>query len=142
MRRYSFQDTVMILNGVEIVGWADGDDVLEIKRREDSLSDVIGAAGDMMVSIGADRSGSITFKLQQTSPSNQYLNALMELQEAAGSIFVPVFARFQDTYRQDYASGTSGYITKPADMTRGTKGQTQEWVVVVESLQLAFGNVD
>ena len=33
MRPYSFQNTVVIVNGVEITGWAHGDDVIDIKRR-------------------------------------------------------------------------------------------------------------
>ena len=79
MKRYSFQDTVVLVNGVEITGWADGDDVIGIKRRVDSVSDKMGASGEMMVSVSADRSGEISFKLQQTSSSNKYLNQLCEL---------------------------------------------------------------
>lgn len=141
MKRYSFQDTVMIINGVEITGWAEGDDVIGVKRRTDSVSDVVGAGGEMMVSISADKSGEVTFKLQQTSSSNRYLNKIMQRMEAAGSRFVPVSVLFKDTYRQDLASGTVGYITKPADMTRGAKAQNQEWKIVVERLDLAFGDV-
>ena len=61
MKVYSFQNTVMLVNGVEITGWADGDDVIKIARRADSASDKIGASGDMMVSISADKSGEFTF---------------------------------------------------------------------------------
>lgn len=140
MKRYSFQDTVVLVNGVEVTGWADGDDVIGIKRRNPSLSDKIGASGEMMVSVSADRSGEITFKLQQTSSSNKYLNQLCELQEAAGSRFVPVTVLLQDTYRKDTATGTIGYITKPADMNRGVTAQNQEWTIVVERLDMIFGD--
>ena len=141
MKRYSFADTITIVNGVEITGWADGDDVIDIERRNDSITDRVGAGGEMMVSVGTDKSGSIKFKLLQTSPSNTYLISLMALQEAAGALFVPVFVKFQDTYRQDLAIGTQGYLKKPAKMTRGAQGNTQEWEVVVERLDLAFGLV-
>lgn len=141
MKRYSFQDTVMVINGVEITGWAEGDDVIGVKRRVDSVSDVVGAGGEMMVSISADKSGEIAFKLQQTSSSNKFLNKIMQRQEASGSQFVPVNLLFKDTYRQDLASGTVGYITKPADMNRGAKASNQEWKIVVERLDLAFGDV-
>lgn len=141
MRRYSFQDTVMVINGVEITGWDEGDDTIQVKRRVDSITDKVGAGGDMMVSISADKSGEFTFKLQQTSSSNKFLNNILMTQEAAGSVFVPVSVLFQDTYRRDMASGTVGYIKKPADMIRGATGQSQEWVVVVERLDLAFGDV-
>lgn len=140
MRAYSFQNTVVIVNGVEITGWAEGDDVIDIKRRTDSASDKVGAGGNMMVSISTDKSGEITFKLQQTSSSNKYLNGLLQLQEAAGAIFTPVRVLFQDTFRQDLASGTVGYLKKPADMQRGAQGNNQEWTIVVERLDLVYGD--
>ena len=80
MKVYSFQNTVMLVNGVEITGWDEGDDVIQIERLSDSASHKIGAAGDMMVSISADKSGSFKFKLQQTSSSNKYLMSLCALQ--------------------------------------------------------------
>lgn len=140
MRAYSFNNTVVIVNGAEITGWADGDDVIDVKRRVDSASDKVGAGGNMMVSISTDKSGEITFKLQQTSSSNKFLNDLMQRQEASGALFVPVSVLVQDTYRRDQASGTVGYLKKPADMQRGSAGNNQEWCIVVERLDMVFGN--
>lgn len=140
MKVYSFQNTVMLVNGVEITGWADGDDVINIARRADSASDKVGAGGEMMVSISSDKSGEFTFKLQQTSSSNKYLNSLCALQEGGAKTFVPVNVLFQDTYRNDLATGTIGYIKKPTDMQRGAQGNAQEWIVVVERLDLLLGD--
>lgn len=141
MKRYSFLDTVMIVNGVEITGWSEGDDVIQIARANDTISHKTGAAGEMMVSVSGDKSGSFKFKLQQTSSSNSYMGTLMSLQEAAGSTFIPINCLFQDTYRQDLASGTVGYIKRPADMNRGMQGNDQEWEIVTERLDLLFGDV-
>ena len=140
MKVYSFQNTVMLVNGVEITGWADGDDVIKIARRSDSASDKIGANGDMMVSISADKSGEFTFKLQQTSSSNKFLAGLVALQEGGAKTFVPVTCLFQDTYRQDLATGTVGYLKKPADLSRGDKAGDQEWTIVVERLDMLLGD--
>ena len=140
MRPYSFQNTVMLVNGVEITGWADGDDVINISRRTDSASDKVGADGRMMVSISADRSGEITFKLQMTSSSNRYLSSLIALQEAGAAKFVPVTVMFQDTFRQDLATGTIGYLKKPADLTRGSQAGNTEWTCVVERLDMLLGD--
>ena len=141
MRRFSFQDTIVLVNGVELTGWDEGDDVIAIARNNDSISHKTGASGEMMVSVSADKSGTATFKLQQTSPSNRYLSQLMDAQEAGGSQFVPISFRFQDTYRQDMASGAAGYLKRPSDMTRGAAGNTQEWAVVVERLDMLYGDV-
>jgi hypothetical protein len=139
MRVYSFKNITLLVNGVEITGFADGDDVLTASRRVDSASDLIGADGKMMVSLSADRSGEFTFRLQQVSGSNKYLNALLNLQEGIDT-FVPVNVMCQDTYRNDLATGTVGYLKKSPDMTRGAAGNAQEWAIVTERLDLIFGD--
>lgn len=140
MKVYSFQNTVMLVNGVEVTGWSDGDDVIKINRRVDSASDKVGAGGSMMVSISSDKSGEFTFKLQQTSSSNKFLAGLVALQEGGAKTFVPVTCLFQDTYRQDLATGTVGYLKKPADLSRGDKAGDQEWTIVVERLDMLLGD--
>lgn len=134
MKNYSFLDTVVLVNGVELSGWAEGDDVITMDRLGDSAAHVIGADGVMTVSLSADRSGSATFSLMQTSDSNAYLSGLINAQE--NDVFVPIFFQFKDTRGGDIGSGTQGYITKPAGMTRGVNAGAQEWVVVVERLDL------
>ena len=140
MRVYSFANTVVLVNGVELTGWSEGDDVINIKRLSDSASHKVGAGGDMMVTISADKSGEFTFKLQQTSPSNKFLLGLLALMEAGAKTFVPVFVLFQDTYRNDLATGTVGYLKRPPDIGRGATAGDQEWTVVVERLDLVLGD--
>lgn len=142
MRVYSFSNTVVLVNGVELTGWAEGDDVIKMNRRVDSGSDKVGSGGDMMVSISSDKSGEMAFKIQQTSPSNKYLTALCALAEGGAETFVPVNVLFQDTYRKDIAVGSVGYIKKPADLTRGEKGNNTEWMIVVERLDMLLGDVN
>jgi hypothetical protein len=140
MKVYSFQNTVMLINGVEITGWAEGDDAIKIARLNDSASHKIGAGGDMVVSISADKSGTFTFKLQQTSSANKYLMGLCALQEGGAKTFVPVNCLFQDSYRNDLATGTIGYIKRPPELARGTQANDQEWTVVVERLDMLLGD--
>lgn len=140
MKVYSFQNTVVLVNGVEITGYSEGDDVIRINRRSDSASDKMGADGSMMVSISADKSGEITFKLQQTSGSNKYLMSLCALQEGGAKTFVPVNVLFQDTYRQDLATGTVGYIKRPPELSRGHQAGDQEWTIVTERLDMLLGD--
>lgn len=140
MKVYSFQNTVVLVNGVELTGFADGDDVIGIRRRVDSATDKVGADGSMMVALSADKSGEVTLRLLQTSSSNKYLNSLMALQEGGAKTFVPISLMFTDTYRNDTATGTIGYLKKPADVIRGAAGNSQEWVIVVERLDILLGD--
>lgn len=137
MKTYSFLNTIVLVNGVAITGWAEGDDVINIERLGDSASHLIGADGEMTVSLSADRSGEMVFNLMQTSSSNAYLSALVNAQE--NGAFVPAFVQFKDTSGLDLASGTQGYIPRPAGMTRGTSVNPGEWRVVVERLDLLHG---
>ena len=140
MKAYSFLDTFVLVNGIPLDGWADGDDVIKITRRADAATDKMGADGRMAVALNADRSGEITVKLMQTSRANSYLNSIAALQAAGPKRFVPVMITFQDSYRQDMGAGALGYIKKLPDVQRGTGINTQEWTFVVERLDLILGN--
>lgn len=134
MKEYSFLDTLLLVNGVEISGFDEGDDVINLERLNDSAAHKIGTDGEMTVSISADRSGTVTFRLMQSSDSNAYLSGLINAQE--NGAFVPIFVQFKDTRGNDLGSGTQGYINRPASMTRGTNANGQEWVITVERLDM------
>ncbi len=134
MKEYSFLDTLLLVNGVEISGFDEGDDVIALERLNDSAAHKIGTDGEMTVSISADRSGTVTFRLMQSSDSNAYLSGLINAQE--NGAFIPIFVQFKDTRGNDLGSGTQGYINRPASMTRGTNANSQEWMVTVERLDL------
>ncbi len=134
MEKFSFLDTTLLVNGVPLSGFAEGDTTIELRRLNDSASHVVGNDGTMVVSLSADRSGEVVFRLMQTSSSNLALSGLVSIQEAG--VFTPVYVLFRDVYGGDLGIGSNGYIPKPADMSRGEKANPQEWRIVVESLRM------
>lgn len=134
MKDYSFKNTALFVNGVEITGFDEGDDVISLTRDNDSTAHKVGTDGEMTVSISADRTGSVVFRLMQSADSNSYMSALINAQE--NGAFVPIFVQFKDTKGADLGSGTSGYISKPADIVRGKNANAQEWTIKVERLDL------
>ena len=134
MKKYTFLNTILLVNGIEITGFDEGDDAITVARLGDSAAHKIGADGEMTVGISADRSGTVVFRVMQSSDSNTFLSGLITTQE--NGLFVPTFTQFKDTDTGDLASGTQGYIPKPADIIRGTAPNAQEWMVVVERLDL------
>lgn len=140
MRVYSFLNTIVLVNGFEMTEWDEGDDVIAISRRVDSAIDVVGADGVMAIAISADKSGVVGMRLQQTSPSNATLTALLNGQE--NGAFVPIFIQFKDTGGNDLASGTQGYIRKAPDTNRGAGLNGQLWEVVIERLDLVLGGAN
>ena len=134
MQTYSFADITLLVQGVEITGYDEGDDTITLDRLGDSAAHVIGADGEMTVSLSTDRSGSIVFRLLSTSDSNAFMSTLISSQE--NGAFIPVFVQMKDNRNNDLGSGTQGYIQRPAAMVRGVNVQPQEWTVVVERLDL------
>jgi hypothetical protein len=136
----SFTNTVLVVNGVPITGFADGDDAISFKRLTDSASHKIGADGLMMVSLSADRSGEVDIKLFKTSLSNAYLNGLLAAQESPGGVaFVPIYVTALDVLRQDMGVGSAGYLKKVPDLQFGEHGTVQQWSIIVQNLTNTFG---
>jgi len=131
---YSFADVSFFVQGNEITGYDDGDDVITLDRLNDSASHIMGLGGKMTVSLSDDRSGSAVFRLMATSNDNIIMTQLISSQE--NGLFIPIFAQMKDNRNKDLGSGTQGYILKPAPMTRGRNVQAQEWTIVLERLDL------
>lgn len=137
MQMYSFLTNTLLLDGVPVTGWSEGDDVIKVARSVDSASDKVGSGGSMMVSVSGNRSGTFTIKLQKTSPSNAYLMAKVYAMESL--ILVPVAVKIQDTFRQDMAAGAQCYIKRMSDQVWGENAGDQEWVIRVANLIQIFG---
>jgi hypothetical protein len=123
----------------EVTEWSDDGDCFMFKRREDSASDKVGCAGDMVVFRNANKSAEFTLKLMQTSPTNRYLMAGLDLMENSPQ-FGLCSISFIDTNRQDTALGILGYVKKPPDIERGKEVKVQEWTIVVEKGALDLGD--
>jgi len=132
MQTYSFKNVSLFVNGRAITDFYEGDDIITAARREDAASDVVGADGKMAVAIHANKSGTITFRLKQTSKDSGYLHSLVTASQAGS--FTVVQCTVKDARRKDVASGTLGYILKPADMVRGQGINLEEWTIVQEDL--------
>lgn len=62
----------VVVDGLIITGFADSSMVV-VARNEDVVSTVVGTQGDVVYSENANRSGTITLSLQETSYSVDYL---------------------------------------------------------------------
>ncbi len=138
---YGFQNINVIVEGVPLLDFAPGDDVVKCEFKEDQASDEVGADGNMMIVITADRSGIITVKLQQASRSNPYLMGLAIAQGAMLPTAGRLAIKMQDAMRQDIGQGTFGYLVKPADMVRGAKANAVEWKFRTQRLDMFLGLV-
>ncbi len=136
MQYYSILNTVLTVNGNPIRGFAEGDDVIQGRRREDGFQDIVGADGRMMVSQNANLSGEIVIRVQQGSEANILMDQIYKQQQAGA--FTGVSVRFKNLTTGENMGGSSGYIVRPADITRGSQAQNQEWRIVVENYDVLF----
>ena len=142
MRVYSFRDVTAVIDAVhEITGYATGDDVITADRNVDSATSTIGAGGEMMLSVSADLSGKVTFKLLKTSSSNRYLLNRLRTLELGTKTFVPMNLSVKDVHRQDVIVGIAGYVTKQPQTKHGEKGAEHEWVLNFQILHCDFGDM-
>jgi len=139
MQQYSFSTIGMVVNGVAITGWDEGDDVIDIARLAPLVQPRVGAGGAMMLSLSSNRSGRIKFKLLQTSSDNAMMMALANLQQAGPGRWAPLHILFQDLYRRDLAVGSKGAIELLPNLRRGSQGSSMEWSVIVEDLYMILG---
>lgn len=139
MKVYGFVNCHFYVNGFELTGFAK-DDAVKMKFLTDRATYKVGADGRMAVAFSADKSGEITVKFHQTAPANKFLQGLVDLQGGGPNTFVPCAVLFRDTYRQDIGSGQFGFIMTTPEVTRGNEIAEQEWVIVVERLDLLLGD--
>jgi hypothetical protein len=139
MKNFDFRKNHFILNGVEVSGYGKGDDVLSIERMSNSADDEVGADGHMTVSLNADKRIKVTVKLAQTSPDNARFSKIARAQDSADS-FTPVTGAWQDSYRQDSADVSVGYVVKHSDIKRGAHANETETVFIFERGDLLLGN--
>lgn len=129
---YSLSHHVLTVNGRMMENFAEGDDVIQVAEREDKITDKTGADGNVMPEISANDSAEITLKFLHTAPENDYLEDLLS-QFVEGYITgVSVTIYNSRTGRGEVA--TTGYITKKAERSRGTKAGDREWKIVVPKL--------
>lgn len=137
MKTYGFLHSILIVNTVPISGFDEGDDVVSAARNAPSGGHKIGVDGELTHRISADRSGILTFRLMQSSASNQFLGGIVAAAE--NNVFVPVAFTYRDTLTGDLVNGTQGYIPGYAEMVRGNDPQAQEWTIITERADFFYG---
>jgi hypothetical protein len=142
MRVFSFRDVTAIIDAShEVTGWAPGDDVITAERNVESATSSIGANGDMCVSVSADLSGKVKFKLLKTSSSNRYLLNRQRTMEIGTTTFIPVNLVVKDVHRQDVVVGIAGYVVKVPNLAFGEKAKEQEWELNFQKLMYDLGDM-
>jgi hypothetical protein len=123
---YSPDLNALIVGPSPITGFAE-DSAIEVKFDEERVKQKIGQDGHDVQSYNpASKAGTITIKLMQDSPSNQYLTALAAELGPVRIQYFPVL--LQDLNGASRASGMF-YVKKVPDAAFGKEIGEREWVL-------------
>lgn len=136
MRPYDPNAWPLIIAGNIISEFFDGT-FITVEKMEDDFSEHVGAGGDVALARVRDERVQITFVLQQGSPSNDVLSALLETHKATN--IPPGAAMIKDNLGTSQVSGDSCWITKGANIELGTTILGRTWVVKIPRARLFVG---
>lgn len=144
MKQYSFYAVDLLIDGVAIDGFADGNSIITAGRTMPQHGRVMDARGKAVVVSSADKSGIISFELLQTSDQNALLQTrALTSHEAAtsGSVdtFIPIQAMLTDKMGNTLVAGVNGFITVQPAIVRGTGIATVSWTIEFEQLWITTG---
>ena len=125
---YSIKNVVATLDGTQVSGLWDGDDVIMVTQREDVGTMNIGAAGDPLFSQSVDFSVEITLKLQHTSATHILLVQKWK-QQREGNLDPFPFV-LEDSSDNEGGSAEECYVMKAPDNQKGKIATVREWVLV------------
>ena len=135
---YSFADHSLIINGTEIKGFDQGNQVIRAEKRTNTFSDVVGIGGEMIAYKSADNTGVFSVLLGMKSPYNGFLSGL-HLKQKMGA-----FSGIEIMFRSDQGGKVTGhraYIVNSSTISRGDGNNAQEWVFVCENYNDLFNQL-
>lgn len=130
-RTYNANDVFCSFAALPVDGWGDGD-FISIEREAPLTEDMAGVDGEVTISRIHDNRATVTLTLQQSSPMNDALSALMQAQGKGVNV--------GEFFLEDHAgtstfAAESAWIQTPPNATFGRTAGTRDWVLRVAKLQ-------
>lgn len=124
---YSMKGVAATLDGIPIIGFFDGDDVVAVDKIEDVGEWLIGADGGGLFNQSADDAVTITLKLMHTSPAHTQLIQKAQ-QQKAGSL-IPFPFDVIDVNAPEGVNAGNCMVVKEPTKNWGKKATVREWVL-------------
>lgn len=143
---YSFKDCQASIDGPGGSVILSGDEAgiasegITIEATGDLNAMTIGADGAVMHSLSADRSGTVTVRLQQTSTVNRQLQVMQDYQAASAARHGQNTITIRDTARGDTITCTGVAFARFPGMTYAAQGGNREWVFHAGKIERQIGS--
>jgi len=128
LKTYNATNVIVTYGGHTFTGFAGGDDVVQVSRREDSVQLDIGMQGDGVYSQSTDKSGEITITLQAGSETNDFLSGKASAGDAGALFIAPMIVSEAGTNTRTTADKCT--IQKVPDLSKGATAGDVEWVFI------------
>jgi hypothetical protein len=144
MKTYSFLEVQAALvgpGGVIPLGNGAGvsDEGISVDPTAEVDTMVIGADGEGMHSLHADKSGKITVRLLKTSPTNGLLSAMLAFQRSSAATHGQNTITIVDMARGETTTCQQVAFTKQPAVTYGKEAQLVEWDFNAIKIDVALG---
>lgn len=142
---YSFIDVQASLvgpGGMFSLGYgsANAEEGITIAMAGDKNTMTVGADGEVMHSLHADKSGQLTVRLLQTSPVNAKLALLYNLQTVDSRLHGKNLITITQSVSGDVTACRSCAFKKKPDLNYKKDGQIVEWIFDVAKIDSVMGN--
>ena len=116
---------IVNISGHEVTGFAD-DTMLTVSRNEDVMLEQVGVQGDMTLYQNQNRTGTITIRLMETSPSNDFFSGILAAMKTG---VIKGVLPFTVARPGSYSSISAGqcWLKGQPERTFGKDGQVYEW---------------
>lgn len=133
MSTYSFMDVTATLTGptgsVELgYGSANSEEGIVVAMGSPKNTMTIGADGEVMHSLHADKSGTITVNLLKTSPTNKKLSLMYNAQSQSSATWGNNVILIRNKVSGDVVTARSVAFQKQPDFANAKDGSTVPWV--------------
>lgn len=119
-----------------VTGFADGT-FIQVDRNADQFQVVVGADGEAARAASADKSGTVTVTLMQTSASNDFLSAALNTDELTNLNTMPLLMK--DISGRTLVQAAEGWVKKYATIEMGKEIVSREWVFETGELLITEG---
>lgn len=143
-RTYDLKNVVLIIGGIEVSGYGEGDDAISFDWNEDLCEKTVSADGQVVYSRINDRSLAVTVTVHQRSRAYTALAALMETQHgdtigiAPPQILPLVFQLIDPSNGDSLSSFETVFMRRPAPSKGRTVG-TVEFLLDLPSPKFIYG---
>lgn len=135
VRTYAPDKILMLVNAVPMTGFAE-DSFISIAPNADMSTIQVGADGEVARSLGTNRTCTVTLSLQQTSPSNDVLSALIDVDAVTGGVLFPVTV--QDLLGRSIFVASQGWISRRPTIAFGREAGNREWTILTGAASVWF----